>query len=175
MDMATIKTKLTYRSNKALVIKKGQDAAEQIGKRFGSYVRQTARQSIKKARVAKPTQSNPNPKRDVSKPGEAPRSVQGSLKAFILFAWDPATRTVVIGPKLLPGKRGDAPGILERGGTAPRKVRVFDRDRAGKGRGRRKAKIVTRTVSYEARPFMLPALEKRLPELPALWRNAIRG
>ena len=132
-----------------VVIKAGQDAAERIGKRFGAFVYTTARQSIRSAKKS-------------SQPGKAPRNISGTLKKNIIFAWDKQTRTVVIGPRLLPG-RTDAPEALERGKTTRR--RVFSRTGD---------KRVRRTVRIEARPFMRPALEKRLPELPKLWANAIR-
>lgn len=142
-------TKVTYRPNHQLVIRKTQDAAEVIGKRFGSFVMTTARRSIKK----------PNKAGDPSPPGQPPRAATKTLRSSILFAYIPGERAVVIGPRLLPGRIGkDAPEALEKGGTSVARVR-----------GRRRRQRVA------ARPFMVPALEQRLPELPLLWRDAIRA
>ncbi len=142
-------TKVTYRSRHQLVIRASQDAAEQIGKRFGAFVMTTARASIRK----------PNKAGDASPPGQPPRAATKVLKSSILFAYDPAQRAVFIGARLLPGRVGkDAPEALERGGESTVLVR-------GRRRRRRMAK----------RAFMVPALEKRLPELPLLWKNAIRA
>lgn len=142
-------TRVQYSPKHQVVIRASQDAAEVIGRRFGSFVRSTAQQSIRK----------PNKAGDPSPPGQPPRAQTKVLKASILFAYDPASRSVVIGPRLLPGRIGkDAPEALEKGGQS---VTVI--------RGRRRRQRIAK------RAFMVPALEKRLPELPLLWRNAIRG
>ena len=141
--------KIKYKPNHQVVVKAGQDAAEAVGKRFGAYVMTTAKRSIKKR----------NKNRDPSLPGQPPKD-GGVLKKFIRFAYDKSTRSVVIGAELLPG-RTDAPEALEKGKSTSRLVRI-------------KGRFVRRVVSYQARPFMLPALEKRLPELPALWKNVIK-
>lgn len=138
--------KVTYKPNHQVVIRKTQDAAEVIGRKFGAFVMTTAKRSIKKSK--RPSQ-----------PGSPPKD-GGILKRFIRFAYDESTRSVVIGPGLLPG-RTNAPTVLESGGSGARWVIV---------NGTRR-KI---NVSYKARPFMVPALEKRLPELPLLWQNAIK-
>ncbi len=143
--------KVKYKANHQVVIKAGQDAAEAIGKKFGSYVYTTAKQSIRKG-------SQP------AAPGTPPKDKSGTLKKNIVFAYENETRKVVIGPRLLPG-RTDAPEALEVGKRTIRRVFV--------GRGK-DTKRVRKQVNIEARPFMRPALEKRLPELPKLWQNAIR-
>jgi hypothetical protein len=135
--------KVKYKPNYQVVIKAGQDAAERIGKRFGAMIMTTARQSIRKGKSA---------------PGQPPRNQTGTLKKNIIFAYDSATRSVIIGPRFLGDVSSrDAPRALELGGTSLT-VR----------KGKRKRQAVA------ARPFMVPALEKRSPELPLLWENAIR-
>ncbi len=182
-----IKLKLKYTSNRKAVTQKAEDAAQKVAKRFGAYVMTSAKQSIRKGtkkskRSGKTTQVH-------SKPGDPPKSQQGDLKRFIIFAWDPSTRSVVIGPKLF--QATDTLEALEHGKTTTRKVLPGGprRKRSKQKRARSDAEIakirakeaeyrktawVQRSVRYAARPYMQPALKKRLPELPALWRGAIK-
>ena len=113
--------------------------------KFGAFVRRTARSSIRKRK--KP-----------SSPGSPPSSHIGLLKKFIFFGYEPAKRSVVIGPVRLSQKgRGEAPHLLEYGGAT--KV-----ERRGKSK---RAKV-------RPRPFMGPAFEKEQPQLPAMWRDSVR-
>ena len=70
--------------------------------KFGSYVRQTSRESIRNRKGS-------------SKPGRPPFSHTGTLKKFIFFGCDAMRRSVVIGPVTAPGKSGKAPTALEHG------------------------------------------------------------
>jgi hypothetical protein len=106
-------------------------------------VRTTARRSIRR-------------KKGTAPPGNPPHSHEGSLKRLIYFSYDPRSETVVIGPARF--KKGEAPPLLEFGGTIRRTV------------GRRKL-----AMKYPARPFMGPALEKSAPALPAFWRKSVKG
>ncbi len=144
-----LRTKVTYSPNMR-VQRAAVDAAERVGKKFGSFVMRSARQSIRK----------PGKNGQPARPGQPPKDRSGALKGFILFAYDKADRSVVIGPSLLPG-RTDAPEALEKGKRTVR--RVFSG-----------GKRVRKQVTYEPRPFMVPALEKRLPELLGLWQNQIK-
>jgi len=72
--------------------------------KFGSFVRQTSRQSIRRGR-------------GTSKPGKPPFSHTGLLKKFIYFGFDPHRTSVVIGPVVISGKSGKALEALESGGT----------------------------------------------------------
>jgi len=113
--------------------------------KFGAFVRRTARSSIRK-------------RKRISEPGSPPSSHSGLLKKFIFFGYDPAKRSVVIGPERLTQRgRGEAPHLLEYGGTG-------SVQRKGK---RRRAKV-------RARPFMGPAFEKEEPKLAAMWRDSIK-
>ena len=112
--------------------------------RFGAYVRQRARTSIK-------------PRTGTSAPGAPPFSHVGLLRQFILFAYEPQRGSVVIGAVKLNAKSGDAPRLLEHGGTAQRL---------------RHGKLVR--CDYRPRPFMQPAFDRELSRLPPLWRDAIR-
>jgi hypothetical protein len=113
--------------------------------KFGAFVRQTARSSIRKRKAA-------------GKPGSPPSSHVGTLKRLIFFGYDTAARSVVIGPAPFRSVV-EAPPLLEYGGTASRKDR----------RGRR------HSVNYKARPFMGPALEKELPKLPPMWVGSVKA
>ena len=78
--------------------------------KFGAFVRQTARTSIRK-------------RKSISEPGQPPSSHTGLLKRNIFFVFSPETRSVVIGPILL-NQRTDAPRLLEHGDTVVRKRRT---------------------------------------------------
>ena len=120
-------------------------AERKVLSRFGAFVRTRARTSIKSRKAT-------------SRPGSPPSSHAGLLKRFILFAYDPARRGVVIGPTRLNAKTGGkAPPLLEYGGNVVR-------ERWGR----------RRVVRYLPRPFMHPALDAELVRLPPLWRNSIR-
>ncbi|NLF29322.1 MAG: hypothetical protein GX591_00375 [Planctomycetes bacterium] len=112
--------------------------------KFGAFVRQTAKRSIRNRKTASP-------------PGSPPSSHTGLLRRFIWFGYEPGKRSVVIGPAKLSQKgRGEAPSLLEYGGSTTLK-------RGGK---RRRTRI-------RARPFMGPAFEKERTKLSALWRDSI--
>jgi len=113
--------------------------------RFGAFVRRTARGSIRKRKKPSP-------------PGTPPSSHVGLLKKFIFFGYEPQKRSVVIGPvRLTQNNRGEAPRLLEYGGLG--KVIQFG---------------LPRIANIRARPFMGPAFEKELPQVPAMWKNSIR-
>ncbi len=117
----------------------------------GAFIRQRARTSIRKRAGS-------------AQPGQPPRSHEGSLRRLILFGFDRASESVVIGPARL-NRPGDAPNILEFGG------------RATVTRTRRDGKRVmtSKRVRIAARPYMGPALKKELPNIPKAWANSVRG
>lgn len=126
------------------VIKAADAGTRQVLSKFGAYVRQRARHSIRK-------------RKGVSPIGGPPHSHVGLLRKFILFAWDSGSKSVVIGPTLL-RPTSDAPSLLEYGGTRR------TRDRTGRPVSQR----------YRARPYMGPAFEAEKSRLPDLWKNSIR-
>ncbi len=127
-------------------------ASRRVLSRFGAFVRQRARTSIRK-------------RKGTSAPGNPPHSHTGLLRRFIFFGYDPRPRkrSVVIGPTALStsGANGEAPSLLEYGGTA----RI--RDPRNPRSGRR------RTARYRGRPYMGPALEAEQPKLPPIWRDSV--
>jgi len=141
--MIGMKFKRMFFTSKA-VLSATDRATRRVFSKFGAYVRRAAKSSIRKRKA-------------ISAPGKPPSSHTGLLKRFILFGYDPAKRSVVIGPLRLTRRgRGDAPQALEEGGTS-RMVR----------RGRKKR------VKIKARPFMGRAMEKEKPKLPQMWRDSV--
>ena len=127
-DRAKIKKKVDARTRKVL-------------SKFGAFVRQTSRKSIRK-------------RKGTSKPGRPPFSHTGVLKKFLFFGYDSDRRSVVIGPVIVPGKAGKAPATLEHGG----KVSLPFGNKA----------------EIAPRPFMQPAFESELKNVPKLWADSIR-
>ncbi|NBC11289.1 MAG: hypothetical protein GVY24_06060 [Planctomycetes bacterium] len=120
-------------------------AQRRVFSRFGAFVRRTAKSSIRKRKRA-------------SRPGQPPSSHTGLLKKFIYFGYDPRKESVVIGPAELTQRgRGEAPSLLEYGGTATL---------------RRNGKRVR--AHFRRRPYMGPAFEKEQPKLPAMWHNSVQ-
>ncbi len=130
------------------VRRKTDKATRRVLSRFGAFVRQTAKRSIRK-------------RKKTSEPGKPPSSHTGLLKKFIFFGFDVVRRSVVIGPVRLTQKgRSEAPAVLEYGGV----VTMTARRREGK---KRRAHI-------RPRPFMGPAMKKEKPQLPGLWRDSVK-
>lgn len=119
-------------------------AERRVLSKFGAYVRQDARQRIRR-------------RKRPSRPGESPTNQTGLLKQHIYFVFDEGRRSVVIGPILLNPGSG-APEILEHGGET-----VIETRRRGRER-----------VHIEPRPYMGPAFEKVQTQLPALWRDSVK-
>ena len=145
---------------------------------YGAFVRRRARSSIRKRKKA-------------SKPGQPPSSHVGLLKDFLFFAYDPATKSVVIGPALLNQKlRGDA--TRPASGTVPEALEygadllVTELQLSGGGwkrsdllpRGDRKGRNKrVRTASLAERPYMRPAgeAERSNPKLIELFKDQLRA
>lgn len=111
--------------------------------KFGAFVRQRAKTSIRNRKGTSP-------------PGQPPYSHTGLLRKFVLFAYDPARKSVVIGPTLTQ-EGSEAPRLLEHGGETTLEI----------GGKKRRAR-------YRPRPFMGPAFEEEKQQLPSLWRNSVR-
>jgi len=127
-------------------------ATRRVLSRFGAFVRTTAQHSIRKRKT-------------VSRPGQPPSSHVGTLRRLIFFGYDPAKKSVVIGPT--PFGDGKAPELLEQqhvSGTTMR-TRITVKQRG---------KVQTVWAAFKSRPFMGPALEQEKPKLPDGWRNSVR-
>lgn len=83
-------------------------ATRQVLSRFGAFVRQRARTSMKRRKGASPA-------------GSPPYAHLGLIKQFLFFVFEAARRSVIIGPAQLNKATGDALEKLEYGGTATRR------------------------------------------------------
>lgn len=95
--------------DRAAVTSAADRGTRKVLSKFGAFVRQTAKTSIRMRKA-------------VSEPGQPPSSHTGLLKRNIFFVFSPETRSVVIGPILL-NNRTDAPRLLEHGDTVVRRRR----------------------------------------------------
>lgn len=150
--------------DRAFVIERIDAASRKAMSRGGAIVMRSARKSIKDGFVlargrVKAGESRKVVDRRTSQPGSPPFSQTGLLRDNILFAFDPASRSVVVGPARL-GKSTGAPETLEFGGTT-----VIERRRSGR---REKA-----TVRIAARPYMAPALQREASKLPEQLRTSV--
>ena len=132
-----------------LVVRKVDRANRRALGKAGAFVRRRAKTSIRSHKGTSP-------------PGHAPYSHKMHLRRLLFFALGPAHDTVVIGP--LRFKKGEAPNLLEFGGRA-----VRQRLRSSGKLGPKKV------VVYKKRPFMGPALDAEIPNLPNRWRNSVGG
>lgn len=183
--MAEAAFDITYRATKLFL---DRDAVQKAAGRrnaralakAGAFVRRRARSSIRR-------------RKKVSEPGGTPsahsKSPVDSIKN-ILYVYDPASRTVVIGPVRLNqrntvnGRRSTVPELLEIGGTARIEEERYQHDstaqwfRRDRRRSPSKHKIYrTRTAHYKPRPFMRPALaaEVAAGTIPQAWANSVRA
>lgn len=129
------------------VLRAVDKAKRAVLSRAGAFIRQTARNLIRKRKSSAP-------------PGQPPSSHEGSLRRLIYFGYDPASDSVVVGP--VGFRNSPAPHALEYGGKTEVKRR-------------RCGKVVRTRVTIEQRAFMGPALEKERPSLPKRWANSVRG
>ena len=84
------------------VMRRVTAAERRVLSKFGAFVRQRGRTSIRKRKGTSP-------------PGKPPHSHLGILRKLLFFSWDPGPRSVVIGPTI--SRRGSqAPRLLEHGG-----------------------------------------------------------
>lgn len=160
--------------------------------KWGAYIRQTARQSMKKS--AKP-----------SRPGQPPRVIEGSVKRLLNFYYDTVSKTVVVGPEIKPDPTG-VPHILEFGGVtkyrlnAHKTFKVGDfgplreitgdpnKPRLAWGRLKTDAQvrratilwqnyclIKTRSYNIAPRPYMRPAMLRNMSVAPKCFESVLKG
>jgi hypothetical protein len=177
---------------------------------IGAKTRSLARQSMRKGRLAKPTEYPKDLKAllgikedsvggrinqgrntkgqfaksaDVqpiprlrSEPGQPPRYYTGLIRKHVYFQADPVTMSVVTGPAALPGiKQTDTLDLLEHGGTRVEEVGEWVLFYVKGRKTVRLANFQTRSVRYEARPFMAPAQDKAVGFLvPQVWEDSLR-
>ena len=130
----------------------GKATAKNLSK-AGSFIRTSARSSLRRRKSTSP-------------PGEPP-SVHSKDRVATLkniwFVFDPANRSVIVGPlklersRLEGSDRKTVPSLHELGGAAVVK---------NKKRKRR--------ARYAPRPFMGPAMQRELPKFEGLWANSVK-
>lgn len=173
-------------------------AERRVLAQFGAFVRRVARNSMRKAprdpargvetyydtrnrRRARAT--GRYVKRNTSRPGAPPlyHSGEPNLRT-ILYAYEPATHSVVVGPVGLNGAKGAAPPLLEFGGVArfrevltPTGWRGANTPLAKEARKRGRARERVRVARVAARPFMAPAFTSGAAKFPSLWAGAVKG
>lgn len=158
--------------------------------RFGAFVRQRWRTSIRYRKAASQPGQPPSAHRTMRRAKTNRRTgitkVQSSspYRDFIFFAYDWQTKTEIIGPALLNGSRRrlngskTIPETIEYGGSIRIEEYLFGNNwriiysamdsRSVKGRPVRQ-----RTVPYRARPSGQPALKAELPKLPGMFANSL--
>ena len=139
--------------------------------RTGQYVRAVARRSIR-------------PKRGTSRAGHAPHDKTGLLRAFILYGFDPVSRSVVVGPRKLSGVESypgmTVPEVLEYGGTVPmditqaKLIELRENDAWHLWQRYRDEEGQTVRARYRPHPYMGPALERSLPKIDDFWADSVR-
>lgn len=127
--------------DKKKVLDAADRATSRVLSRFGAFVRTRARSSIRK-------------RKRISDPGSPPSSHVGTLRDSIYFAYDPARRSVVIGPV----RAGDSGGMgalaLEEGGLS--------------------RNYLGRTIHVRQRPYMQPAFQAELPSVPSKFKGMFK-
>lgn len=161
------------------VIRKTTEGERRLLSRGGAFIRQTAKRSMRK-------------RKKVSDPGQPPSSRVGHIKKFLYFAYDARRRSVVVGPARF--AKGEAPQLLEEGGSATRQLlklgQVQGRDNRGRftkkqlqevgpdyhgpTEYRHSRRAPRRRVNYRARPYMRPAFLQELPKVREQLKGSIR-
>ena len=134
------------------------DSTRRVLMRQGAFMRKTAKRSMRQGRMRR-VRGQQTQERVPSKPGEPPRVWRGQLKNLLYYSYNPATKSVVVGPKGFAGS--EVPRLMELGGTA--RVTIKRRGRKRKVR-----------ADYPARPFMVPALHKLAQVTPDAWRGGAK-
>jgi len=137
-----------FEFNEDAVLKRAKKTRHAKLRRFGAFVRQTAKTSMRRRKKS-------------SAPGQPPSAHAGHLRDLMYFAVAPDARNVVIGPVAF--HRGEVPRLLEEGGyaTMTKYTRWSDEP-------------YDVVVHIKPRPFMAPAFQSELAKLPPQWRDSIR-
>lgn len=127
--------------DRAEILGRMEKAAVRSMSKFGAFVRTRARSSIRR-------------RKKVSEPGQPPSAHAGQIK-LIYFAYDPGSRSVVVGP--VEFKRGEAPPLLEFGGEREKRLQSG----------------AVKVQHYRPRPFMGPALEAEAPKFADQFKGSL--
>jgi len=160
-DRAAVKNRMTKANCKAL-------------SKAGAFIRRRARSSLRRRKKPSP-------------PGQPPSVHTNDRVATlknILFAYDPHSESLVVGPVKLNQKALLGPQLA--GATVPqihefgarvkiREVKVGRGWRTGKRRVRPGQPVRVRAAVYAERPFMGPALEAEKDHIPDAWSGGVGG
>lgn len=175
--MISAKFKAKFFFTDSEVLKHSERVHRRALGRMGSFIRTTARQSIRRHKQAKlgdmtsaerqkfhiqlalfkagklkkrdgTPQKRPKKKLLASMPGEPPRSTTRILPNSIFFGYDKSTMSMFVGPIRL---GTGTVHILEYGGSRS---------------------IGSKKIFVQPRPFMAPAYRKELPKWPSMLREA---
>lgn len=145
---------------------KGMDrATKRALSKIGAFIRRSARSSMRK-------------RNGPSRPGMPPNVHTGLLKDRLFFAYEPTSKTVVVGPEAL-SSSSTVPGLMEFGGTVVTKSKRWLPAGLKRGTSGRftSGGLVTveagSSLDYAARPFMGPALEKNESMIPKAFEDAL--
>lgn len=167
--------------------KKAERAKMRALNRYGAYLKTVAKNSMRYRKKASPPGQPPSAHKDgrlaaLKKMGRA-RHNGALLREFLFYAWDPSTKSVVVGPVGFKSKSGPpVPSLHEHGGSraAEKGEKMTVKNKPGRDfRGRFISKgerviAVTGTVRFPARPTMNPALHKTKAKFPAAFRDSFR-
>jgi len=120
--------------------------------KFGAWVMVRARHSIRE-------------RNKISAPGKPPNSHTGLLRNNIMFSYDAATKSVVIGPTKLNKDEG-IPRLLEDGGTATRRFIVLPKEQLKKP---------PRPTRNNRRPKWRRKLARAAKAMRSWWTNTLWG
>jgi len=165
--MFATKIKLQYFFDREEVIKRLQKRERTALSNTGAYAMKLIRRSM---RPGGKSQIN-------SKPGEPPRYHTKLLRDHILFAYDPAKNSVVVGPRKLNGRSAQhIPSLLQFGGKVTLPEAELVKTKKLRGRGRRNYWRPTgRMVStvIQPRPYVGPAAQATWTPILTKWRQNI--
>ena len=116
--------------------------------KFGAFVRQRAKTSMRSRKGA-------------SEPGSPPSKHLGLIGDFLFFVVEPEAQNVLIGPAKINKPVPMILEVLEHGGET-----------LIMGRGKDKGKSVPAMI--QPRPFMQPAFDIEIQKAPYLWENSLR-
>lgn len=112
--------------DRAIVVRAVDSTKRKALSKAGAFIRTAARTSIRKHKGS-------------AAPGSPPHSHEGSLRRLILFGYDKASDSMVVGP--VGFEKSIAPSALEYGGRTT-------------VTGKRRGRPDTRVVKIAARPYM---------------------
>lgn len=150
-------------------VQKAADRATLIAlNRVGGTVRKVAQRSMRYRKGASAPGQPPSAHRNGRQgTGRAAKSKYTGawLREFLFYAYDPLTRTVVVGP--LGFKKSTVPALHEFGGEQDKvQWRTVDGKRV---------LVKIGTTTYPARPYMRPALAAVIPKFADQFRGTIGG